>query len=325
MQSANRPSAATAIARFVDRGQQQDADAGAAAHPVHEADPVGLQRRARAPGRVVVRVEGAAVPAQEQRDRERDDHEADGRLGGLLRRLGQVALEEHDRQAEGEQRRRVAEAPGRARAGRPRRWRARECRRSASRRRRGGRDRSRGGGRARRRRRRRARASRRRRTMRSRCRVRTWSAHFRDGADGHGEPRREDDECAGGWQEPNQPAFEGHAAEGRAGENRREADAGDREREPRAEGEDQQQPEGDAVQRDRREQDDERRGARQQAARDADGEQRAEARALARRGGGDGGGGAGCAASARAAPRRRCRRRAGPRRGSATGRAGRGR
>ena len=85
---------------------------------------------------------------------------------------------------------------------------------------------------------------------------------------------------SGGGQEPNQPAFEGDAAERRARDNRCEADAGDRERKARAEGEDQQQTEGDPVQRDRREQDHERGGAGKEAARDAYCEERAEAGAL---------------------------------------------
>ena len=52
-----------------------------------------------------------------------------------------------------------------------------------------------------------------------------------------------------------------------------EADSGDREREPGAEGDDQQQAERHAVQGDRGQQDDERGGAREQSTRDADGRQ----------------------------------------------------
>ena len=60
---------------------------------------------------VDVRVERAAMPAHEQQHGEEDDHEPDRHLRALLDALGQVGLEEHDRQAEGEQRERVAEAP----------------------------------------------------------------------------------------------------------------------------------------------------------------------------------------------------------------------
>ena len=61
-------------------------------------------------------------------------------------------------------------------------------------------------------------------------------------------------------------------------EHREQADARDREREAEAEREHEQHPECDAVQRDRREQHDERRRARQQPAGDADREQRSGAR-----------------------------------------------
>src|SRR6266487_740522 len=63
-------------------------------------------------------------------------------------------------------------------------------------------------------------------------------------------------------------------------EHGEQANPGDREREPGAEGNDQQQAEGHSVQRDRSEQDDKRRGARKQTARDADGEERPTGRAV---------------------------------------------
>jgi hypothetical protein len=58
-----------------------------------------------------VQVEEASAPAHEQPDGQRADDEAHRGLGALLHRLRQVGLEEHDRQAEREERRRVAEAP----------------------------------------------------------------------------------------------------------------------------------------------------------------------------------------------------------------------
>ena len=76
--------------------------------------------------------------------RECDDHEADRRLRALLHPLRQVGLEEHDRQTEGEQRGRVAEAPGEAERRGGRASSAPCRRRSASSRRRGGPGRSRG-------------------------------------------------------------------------------------------------------------------------------------------------------------------------------------
>src|SRR5437868_1185806 len=59
-----------------------------------------------------VAVEPALPPAQEQPQREHDDHDADERLRSTLRRVGQVAAEEDDRKPEDEQRRRVPEPPG---------------------------------------------------------------------------------------------------------------------------------------------------------------------------------------------------------------------
>src|SRR5438105_1055170 len=56
----------------------------------------------------------AAVPTQEQEHGEQDDHEADTRLGRPLHALGQVGAVEDHRQAEDEQRRRMAEPPGQA-------------------------------------------------------------------------------------------------------------------------------------------------------------------------------------------------------------------
>jgi hypothetical protein len=63
---------------------------------------------------VEVNVVHPAPPAHEQPHGERHDDDADRCLGALLCALRQVGLEEHDRQAEDEERRRVAEPPGEA-------------------------------------------------------------------------------------------------------------------------------------------------------------------------------------------------------------------
>src|SRR5262245_56073163 len=63
------------------------------------------------------------APADAQQDGEAGDQDADARLGTALDRVGQVRLEEHDREAEGEQAEGVAQAPReaepRGRAGGP--------------------------------------------------------------------------------------------------------------------------------------------------------------------------------------------------------------
>ena len=63
--------------------------------------------------------ERPALPAQQQPERERHDHEADRYLGALLDARRQVRLPEHDRHAEREQRRGMAEPPGEPEPGRP--------------------------------------------------------------------------------------------------------------------------------------------------------------------------------------------------------------
>ena len=60
---------------------------------------------------LVVRREGAVPPADEQPDGEEDDERRDGGLGALLHPLGQVALGDQDRDAEHDERDRVAGAP----------------------------------------------------------------------------------------------------------------------------------------------------------------------------------------------------------------------
>ena len=122
-----------------DRGQQQHAHPGGPAHPVDEADAVGLPggapqqlgvtvvvldvvrvsvevamlHRAMA---MNVGVEAARAPVQQEPDRQRHDHDADRQLGAPLHAVGQVGAEQHDRQAEGEQRGRVAQPPSEAQA-----------------------------------------------------------------------------------------------------------------------------------------------------------------------------------------------------------------
>ena len=96
----------------MDRREQQHADARAAAGPVDEADRVRLNRPPCT--RVCVRLEDAAAPANEEPRAERHDHDPDRRLRPALHRRGQVRAVEDDRDAEGEQRRRVAGAPDQA-------------------------------------------------------------------------------------------------------------------------------------------------------------------------------------------------------------------
>ena len=101
------------------RGEQQDAHAGRAAHPVHEADAVGAHARPRAASMPPAEGAGcagklAAVPAQEQPRGQRHDDHAHGQLRELLYRLGEITTEQDDGNAEGAQRRGVAETPGQA-------------------------------------------------------------------------------------------------------------------------------------------------------------------------------------------------------------------
>src|SRR6266508_1532992 len=62
--------------------------------------------------RVRVRVEGAAPPAGEEPDREAGDQEADRGLRATPDGVRQIRTVEHDRHAQGEERERVARAPG---------------------------------------------------------------------------------------------------------------------------------------------------------------------------------------------------------------------
>src|SRR5688572_5698089 len=112
----------------LDRGDEQDPDAGAPAHAVDETDPERAEpapRMAVAVADVDVRVvdvavgvhvlvEGAAPPADEQADGEVHDHDGDRGLRCLLCPLRQVAVEEQDREPEREEREAVPQPPGEA-------------------------------------------------------------------------------------------------------------------------------------------------------------------------------------------------------------------
>src|SRR3954454_9113220 len=103
------------------------------------------------------------------------------------------------------------------------------------------------------------------------------SAHFREGAHGHGKTSGQDDKGARGRQEPDERAVEARPLEDLLGEDGDQADPGDAQGQAGAEGHDQQHPEGHAVQRDRREQDDERGRAGQQSAGHSDRDERPHA------------------------------------------------
>jgi hypothetical protein len=66
-----------------------------------------------------VHVEVAPAPAEQQPDGEPDDQQPDGDLRRLLHAIGQRVAPEHEREAEREQRDRVARAPGEAERRRP--------------------------------------------------------------------------------------------------------------------------------------------------------------------------------------------------------------
>ena len=68
---------------------------------------------------MLVDVERAVAPAHQQAQREPDDHQADQELRGVLHARGQVALEQHDRQPEEHEGRRVAESPAETEPRRP--------------------------------------------------------------------------------------------------------------------------------------------------------------------------------------------------------------
>ena len=85
------------------------------------------------------------------------------------------------------------------------------------------------------------------------------SGHGGEGAEGHGEAEPDDHEGADGREGAHERALEARAVEHATRADREEADAGDHGCEPDAEGDDEQEPVADAMQGDRRQQDDERR------------------------------------------------------------------
>src|SRR5207248_6466683 len=105
------------------------------------------------------------------------------------------------------------------------------------------------------------------------------SGHLRERARRHGDAGDEDHERAHGREEADEAALERLAGEELLREDGHEPDARDREREAGAEGHDQEQAERDAVERDRGQEHDERRRARQEAAGDADADEGAPAEA----------------------------------------------
>src|SRR5206468_12749480 len=82
------------------------------------------------------------------------------------------------------------------------------------------------------------------------------SAHFRKRSHGHGEAGGEDDQGAGGGEQANEPPFEACPLEDLLRIDGDQADAGDAQRQAGAEGDDQQHPKGHAMERDRRQKND---------------------------------------------------------------------
>ena len=93
----------------------------------------------------------------------------------------------------------------------------------------------------------------------------------------HREACEENHQSARGWEKRHEPSLEADVFERTAREHGYEPDARDRQRKPGTERADEQHPEDDAVERDRRQKNDERRRAWQQPAGDADRNERAAA------------------------------------------------
>ena len=124
VKSASTTSDTTASGCRRDRGEQEHADARAAAHAVHEADPEGAERRPHVvPMLVVGRASACSEVAVRQRTSSRTARKtiraATAVSAPCWTTLGQVGLEEEDRHAEDDERERVAERPTRRRAARP--------------------------------------------------------------------------------------------------------------------------------------------------------------------------------------------------------------
>ena len=131
VKTASRTSDVTASAVDSTPGEQEDADAGASAHPVHETDREGPERRPGAvsmgvaaffrmcvhmrmpPTAVLVRVdvEHPSSPSDEESDCQIHDHDGDGRLSSLLNAFREVSVEKQHGQAEGDQGQRVTQPP----------------------------------------------------------------------------------------------------------------------------------------------------------------------------------------------------------------------
>jgi hypothetical protein len=110
VKTARRTSEVTA--RPVERTRREDehSDASASGHSVHEPDREGSPARSGTVRvRVSVEAELAATPATKG---EIDDDESDRGLRRLLNPLGKNTVEEEDGKPEGNQRRRMDEAPG---------------------------------------------------------------------------------------------------------------------------------------------------------------------------------------------------------------------
>jgi hypothetical protein len=249
----------------VDRGEQEDADAGAPTGSMDEADGEGSLGR---PGAVrfgmCVETHLAAPPAKQQPHREVDDHAADRRLGSLLDSLREESMEQENRQAEDEQGRRVAETPCKAELTRAPGGPILAAR--YERRHRGEVVRVRGVAQAE------EDSNGEHNPQRSSVGKRGDSVvetghsdDLRKGLEGEPDPDGEDDERAQGGQGLDEAALERQAAEGASGENRDEPDPGDRGREPEAESEDECEAETDSVEGDGAQEDDESRRAGKQS------------------------------------------------------------
>ena len=68
--------------------------------------------------------------------------------------------------------------------------------------------------------------------------------------DGHQHAGHQDHERARGREQPEKSPFEAEPSERAARDNRGQADPGDRQGQPRAERDDEQEPEGDTMERD---------------------------------------------------------------------------
>ena len=195
---------------------------------------------------VGVHVELAAPPAEEQSDRQVDDHDGDGRFSALLDMFREVAVEEQDGKTERKQRECVPKTPGEAeRAGASRRALA-----AAGHERRHRREVIRVGGVS-------------QAEQHGDCEHDPHRAAIREGGNLVVEsehqrtsgraltvmptPDRKDQKRARGGKSADEPTVQGEPAERPSGENGEEPDHGDRRGEPDAERNDQGEAETDPV------------------------------------------------------------------------------